>query len=367
MANNWIGGRPTAGGPYPPPAPEPITCSNPDGTEGQINPETGLMCVNTQWVFPPAGWKPPSYGDQPISCQSPQGIEGEIADIGGERHRCTGGQWVTQAEYIPGGETPPGALTCTNPDGAEGDIGPTGLICRNGNWEYQGYTPPPGPPDIPGPIPGDIPQEPPTSPWQVGTPQWWEETAGPQAGYLSSLGLWGLESMGPWQRYLSSQYAPLEMLRGLSGYSEALGMPGPSMGGGLMANWGSQYAQAPGSMYGLATQQLGNIFGMTPTERDVAGMRGGAGNFGDLLSMGLREFLGPASQWIGSRMPQLNQAWLSQYPQQMGPTFMDWVIQKYNLGRYFPGGFPASQGGQPFTQGGMLGAGPGGYPITPGI
>ncbi len=167
----------------------------------------------------------------------------------------------------------------------------------------------------------------------VGSPQWTEETYGPQAGYLSGLGLYGKGYQSPYQQYQAGMYDPLNLLWQMQAPMAMAGQPGyqPTQ---YLSQFAPQYAEDPFSMYAMARGTLRDVMGMAPEQR--AGMPGAeyGGGIAQLLGLGLRQQLGPGAEWLQGRVPAERTQWMAQYPQQLGPTFLDYIKQKYNLGQW---------------------------------
>ena len=173
------------------------------------------------------------------------------------------------------------------------------------------------------------------SPFSVGSPQWMEEVYGPRAGYMTGLGMYGKQGRTPYQSYQERLYDPLSRMYDLSSQFTAGGVPGYEPGG-FMGQWGQPYAENPFAMYAQAKGMMGNVMGMNPEQRAGFGLQGPTAALQDLMGMGLRQDLGlPGAQWLSGRLPQEQESWVSQYPQGQGPSFLDYVTNKYNLGKYF--------------------------------
>ena len=182
------------------------------------------------------------------------------------------------------------------------------------------------------------------NPYEVGSPQWWEYTQGEPAGFLSQLGLWGKAGRTPYQSYQESLLPSLQNLYGMAGDFSLQGL-GPSPGG-FMGEWAQPYTENPFAMYAQAQGMMGQTLGMGAEQRAELGLQGPTQSLQNLLGMGLRPSIGArASSSLAGRLPFLQQQWSAQYPQagspdpttgeSRGPNFLDYVSQKYNLGRYF--------------------------------
>ncbi len=178
--------------------------------------------------------------------------------------------------------------------------------------------------------------------YALGSPEYWEEKGGwgYPAAYKQALGLTGRTTLAPHEEYLAGMYEPLAALGGMQGalaqmpgYQNQFAAPGP-----YMTQWMQPYTQSPSAMYGLAQQLLGQTLGMPFAEREqIPGMTGT--DIGGLLGMGLRPQLGPGAQWLAGRVPAEMETWQQQYPEWMAgagqPSFLGYLKEKYNLGRYF--------------------------------
>ena len=176
------------------------------------------------------------------------------------------------------------------------------------------------------------------SPWAKGTPQFMEEEYGRWPGFGTALGLFGRQSLTPHEQYLASMQGPLERLYDIGGRMGTAGGFGQYAPGGMFSEWAPQYAQNPFAMYGLAQGMMGDVMGMNPEQRATTniGYETNPRAVEDLLSLGLRTQLGKGTAgWLSGKLPAERQSWLSQYPQQQGPSFMDYISQKYNLGQFF--------------------------------
>lgn len=173
----------------------------------------------------------------------------------------------------------------------------------------------------------------PSTTFPVGSPQWTEETYGPQAGYMAGLGLYGKGYQSPYQQYQAGMYDPLNLLWQMQAPMAMAGMPGyaPTQ---YLSQFATPFAEDPFSMYAMARGTLGDVMGMAPEQR--AGMPGAeyGGGIAQLLGLGLRQQLGPGAAWLQGRVPAERTQWQAQYPQQQGPTFLDYIRQKYNLGQW---------------------------------
>ncbi len=200
----------------------------------------------------------------------------------------------------------------------------------NGQWVSQEFGP-----EAPG---GEQPlaeQNLYSQPYAVGSPQWMEEVYGPRAGYMTGLGMYGKQGRTPYQSYQERLYDPLSRMYDLSSQFTAGGVPGYEPGG-FMGQWGQPYAENPFAMYAQARGMMGDVMGMAPEQRAGFGLQGPTAALQDLMGMGLRQQVGlPGAQWLSGRLPQEQESWVSQYPQGQGPSFLDYVTNKYNLGRYF--------------------------------
>jgi hypothetical protein len=217
-----------------------------------------------------------------------------------------------------------------NPEGDEGD----------GSWWGEFWNPDGTNNDEGGFGVGDTTTIPNTSPWSdydVGSPKWIEYVYGrehPEYGYLAGLGLLGKEGRTPYQSYLENLYGPLSRLYDLSSKFATAGM-GQSPGDTL-AGYSTPFTQNPFAMFQQAKSMLGQTTGMTPEQRASLGLQGPTAALQDLMGMGLRGSLGiPGATWLANRLPQEEEQWVAKYPQQQGPSFMDYLVQKYNLGQYF--------------------------------
>jgi len=232
-------------------------------------------------------------------------------------------------------EKQPISYDCYSPNGYEGDYNAdASKVCRNGSWQPTSATQP-------------FPEETAmgttaeqnlyAQPYAVGSPQWMEEVYGPRAGYMTGLGMYGKQGRTPYQSYQERLYDPLTRLYDLASQFTAGGVEGYQPGG-FMGQWGQPYAENPFAMYGQAKGMMGNVMGMSPEQRAGFGLQGPTAALQDLMGMGLRQDIGlPGAQWLSGRLPQEQEAWVSQYPQQGAgaPSFLDYVTQKYNLGKYF--------------------------------
>ncbi len=215
-------------------------------------------------------------------------------------------------------------------------------VTYTGTSPTSTIAPPPPPADIPLPdtqqgtiAPFGAQQDLFQNPFAVGSPEWMEEVYGPRAGYMTGLGLYGKQGRTPFQSYQERLYDPLSRLYDLSSQFAAGGVSDTTPGG-FMGQWGQPFAQNPFAMYAQARGMMGNVMGMAPEQRASFGLQGPTPALQDLMGMGLRQELGlPGAQWLSGRLPQEQEAWVSQYPQQQGPNFLDYVTQKYNLGRFF--------------------------------
>lgn len=168
----------------------------------------------------------------------------------------------------------------------------------------------------------------------AGYSPWIEERYGPQAGYMAGLGLYGKAYHTPYQQYQAGMYNPMNFLWNMQTQMEALNRPGYNAPQ-YLSQFAPQYGQNPFAMYGMARGMMGDVFGMSPEER--AGMTGGTyeSDLAQLLGLGLRQDLGPGAAWLQGRIPAERGQWQAQYPMQQGPSFLDYITEKYNLGRYF--------------------------------
>lgn len=175
-----------------------------------------------------------------------------------------------------------------------------------------------------------------TNPWAVGSPQFMEETYGRWPGFGTALGLYGRQYLSPYEQYMAGQQPSLEALYDIGGRMGTAGGFPQYAPGGMFSQWAPQYAQNPFAMYALARSMMGSAAGMTPEQRAVAEIPAGGADLSSLLQMALRTQLGKGTAgWIAGKMPAEQQAWTAQYPQQQGPSFLDYVMQKYGLSRFF--------------------------------
>lgn len=176
------------------------------------------------------------------------------------------------------------------------------------------------------------------NPWLPGSSQFMEEEYGRWPGFGTELGLFGRQYLSPHEQYQAGLQPGLETLYDVGGRMSTAGGFSQYAPGGMFSQWAPQYAQDPFAMYGLARGMMGNVFGMTPEQRAGADIGYGTapGDISDLMAMGLRTQLGKGTAgWLAGKMPTEQQSWLSQYPQQQGPSFLDYIREKYNLGQYF--------------------------------
>ena len=176
------------------------------------------------------------------------------------------------------------------------------------------------------------------NPWAAGTPEFMEEAYGRWPGFGTAMGMYGRQYLKPYEQYQAGLQPGLETLYDVGGRMGTRGGFGQYAPGGMFSQWAPQYAQDPRAMYGLARGMMGNVFGMTPEQR--AGAEVGYGtapqDLASLMQMGLRTQLGKGTAgWLAGKMPAEQQAWTAQYPQQQGPSFEDYIREKYNLGQYF--------------------------------
>ena len=184
--------------------------------------------------------------------------------------------------------------------------------------------------------------------YATGSPEYWEERGGwgdPMA-FKTSRGIVGQTTLSPFQQYINNMYEPLQALGGMQGAFSQMPGRGQGLGGNwaptgdYMTQWMQPYMKNPASMYNLANRMLGETLNMPYSEREgVAGLTGT--DIGGLLGMGLRgSGLGPGAQWLAGRMQPEMENWQQQYPEwdpavSQGGSFLDYVKQKYNLGRFF--------------------------------
>lgn len=260
---------------------------------------------------------------------------GDIRGEGETREKCIGGKWTPSPTGMIGYGAGAYGMGCTNPTGAEGETTYIGNIlnkCVNGQWVEQEFGP-----AAPGGGTMATEQNLYTQPYAAGSPQWMEEVYGPQAGYMTGLGLFGKQGRSPYQSYQERLYDPLTRLYDLSSQFTAGGVGGYNPGG-FMGQWGQPYAENPFAMYAQARGMMGDVMGMAPEQRAGFGLQGPTAALQDLLGMGLRQQIGlPGASWLSGRLPQEQESWVAQYPQQGAgaPNFMDYLREKYNLGQYF--------------------------------
>jgi len=175
------------------------------------------------------------------------------------------------------------------------------------------------------------------NPFEPGSGQWYEYQDDPYRGYMSHMGLLGKEYLTPYQQHQASRYPMLQQLYGLQSGLHMRGQ-GYEAPGGFLGGWAQPHAQNPFGMYGMAKGMLGDVVGMTPETRQEMGYGATGADFQNLLGMGMRSDLGlQGSGWLAGRIPAEQEKWQAQYPEQQGPTFMDYLVGKYNLGQYFGG------------------------------
>jgi len=169
-------------------------------------------------------------------------------------------------------------------------------------------------------------------PMEPGGHQWMEEVYGPEAGYLSALGLYGRQYQTPYQQYLANRY---QQLAGLWGARQAMAVDYPAMGQsglGYLSEWAPQYARDPFAMYGMAQNMLRQTMGMSPEQRAGYGLTYEGGGLENLMQMGLRPQYGRfGAGYVAGQMPVERERWIQQYPTQEGPTFLDYLRQRYGL------------------------------------
>lgn len=173
--------------------------------------------------------------------------------------------------------------------------------------------------------------------WATGSAPWMEELYGRWPGYGTAMGIYGQNYLRPFQQYQASQVEPLSNLYDIAGRMGTAGGFAQYAPNTMFSQWAPGYAQNPQQMYGLAQQMMGSAYRMTPEQRATTGVTAGEGDLSNLLEMGLRTRLGRnTAGWLAGRIPSEQQAWTAQYPTGTGgPSFLDYVMNKYGLGRYF--------------------------------
>lgn len=205
----------------------------------------------------------------------------------------------------------------------------------------------PGPEPLP-PTPFPPTAPPPTernlfeNPYAVGSPEFMEEYYGRWPGFGTALGLYGRQALSPYEQYQAGMQPQLETLYDVGGRMGRVGLTqyDPNQ---LFSQWAPPYAQNPFAMYAQARGMMGGLIGLTPEQRAQAEITTEGADFPALLQMGLRSQLGKQTAgWMAGQIPAARQAYSAQYPQtgmaeglQGAPSFMDYIMQKYNLGGFF--------------------------------
>ena len=172
----------------------------------------------------------------------------------------------------------------------------------------------------------------------------WLGEAQPGATFLRQYGL-AEPGQGAYRNWLKGFAAPL---------STAYAMQSTMQEGPLKeAGFASSLPQVEGNLAGLPSAAyqatlaaLKNLFGAGPEERKRVGMEdvlGGEelGELARLFRTGLRQRGGqPFADWFAGNLPEEQQRWLArQTPEaglaRNGGSFLDYLMQKYNLRRYF--------------------------------
>lgn len=232
--------------------------------------------------------------------------------------------WVLTDPGTPPATTPP-----VTPPGVTPPVGEIGAVWPGGREGLLGNTTAP----ITGGAGMAI-----QNPWPAGSPEQMEEMYGRWPGYGTALGLFGKQYLSPYQKYQAGMQPGLETLYDVGGRMGTAGGFSQYAPGGMFSQWAPQYATDPRSMYGRAQSMMGSVFGMSPEQRAGADVGYGTApqDLASLLTMGLRTQLGKGTAgWLAGKMPAEQQTWMAQDPQQQGPSFLDYLKAKYNLGQYF--------------------------------
>ena len=171
---------------------------------------------------------------------------------------------------------------------------------------------------------------------------------GPFTQWLSKFGL-GATGGGPAGAYMRSLYNPArELWQQEQIYAPLLGTQ-PSEWGPYL---GASYTGEPGKMYAQAGQTLRGLMGATPEQREAMGMTWGA-TFPEegmgtpereipqtaqqsLLGLAMRGAWGPVgASRFKTRLPVEEDIWLQQRAKGEPKSFLDWLRDKYSLGKYF--------------------------------